>query len=52
MGFDEHNKKDAIIAQYQDDLARSQEDGLAIRGLDMDCDTFDCIIEVFEQRNA
>ena len=27
MGFDEHNKKAAIITQYQDDLARSQEDG-------------------------
>ena len=27
MGFDEHNKKDAIIIQYQDELARSQEDG-------------------------
>ncbi len=27
MGFDEHNRKDAIINQYQDDLARSQEDG-------------------------
>ena len=27
MGFDEHNRKDAIITQYQDDLARSQEDG-------------------------
>ena len=23
---------------------------MAIRGLDMDCDTFDCIVEVFEQR--
>ena len=27
MGFDEHNRKDAIINQYQDELARSQEDG-------------------------
>ena len=27
LGFDEHNRKDAIITQYQDDLARSQEDG-------------------------
>ena len=27
MSFDEHNRKDAIIIQYQDDLARSQEDG-------------------------
>ncbi len=27
MSFDEDNRKDAIITQYQDDLARSQEDG-------------------------
>ena len=27
MSFDEDNRKDAIIIQYQDDLARSQEDG-------------------------
>lgn len=27
MGFDEHSKKDAIITRYQDDQARSQEDG-------------------------
>jgi hypothetical protein len=27
LGFDEQNKKDAIIIQYQDELARSQEDG-------------------------
>ena len=27
MGFDEHNRKYAIINQYQDELARSQEDG-------------------------
>ena len=27
LSFDEHNKKDAIIIQYQDDQARSQEDG-------------------------
>ena len=27
LGFDEYNRKDAIIIQYQDDLARSQEDG-------------------------
>ena len=27
LSFDEDNRKDAIIIQYQDDLARSQEDG-------------------------
>ena len=27
LSFDEQNKKDAIIIQYQDELARSQEDG-------------------------
>ena len=27
LDFDEHNKKNAIITQYQDELARSQEDG-------------------------
>ena len=27
MGFDEYNRKEAIIIQYQDDLARNQEDG-------------------------
>ena len=27
LDFDEHNKKNAIIIQYQDELARSQEDG-------------------------
>ena len=27
MSFDEDNRKNAIITQYQDDLARSQEDG-------------------------
>jgi len=27
ISFDEQNKKDAIIIQYQDELARSQEDG-------------------------
>ena len=27
MSFDEDNRKDASIIQFQDDLARSQEDG-------------------------
>ena len=27
LSFDEDNRKNAIIIQYQDDLARSQEDG-------------------------
>ena len=27
LDFDEHNRKNAIIIQYQDELARSQEDG-------------------------
>ena len=27
LEFDKDNRKDAIIIQYQDDLARSQEDG-------------------------
>ncbi len=27
MEFDEGNRKESIIAQYQDELARSQEDG-------------------------
>ena len=27
LSYDEDNRKDAIIIQYQDDLARSQEDG-------------------------